>query len=81
MIEEDLEDYHARDSTNTSLVSSRTHTQPEEEDPADEGTEAKGRSDQERERQALQHYLAYDFDEVGMEGKGEDQHTCTHSLR
>jgi hypothetical protein len=38
-------DYRARDGTNTSLVSSRTHTQSEEEDPADEGIEADGRSD------------------------------------
>jgi hypothetical protein len=43
-IEEDFMDYHARVSTDTLLVSSRTHTQPEEEDPRDEGTEAEGRS-------------------------------------
>jgi hypothetical protein len=43
-------DYHARVSTGTLLVSSRTHTQPEEEDPRDEGTEAEGRSSREGER-------------------------------
>jgi hypothetical protein len=51
--EEDLEDYHARDGTDTSLVSSRTHTQPKEEDPTDEGAEVKGRSGQEGEGRAL----------------------------
>ncbi len=48
--EEDFEDHHAQDGTNTSLVSSRTHAQPEEEDPVDEGTKAKGRSGREGER-------------------------------
>jgi hypothetical protein len=43
-IEEDFEDLHAQDGTNTSLVSSRTHSQLEEEDLADEGVKAKGRS-------------------------------------
>jgi hypothetical protein len=47
--EEDIGDHHARDSTSTSLVSSRTHAQPKEEDPTDEGVEAKGRSDREGE--------------------------------
>jgi hypothetical protein len=42
--EEGLEDYCARDSSNTSFVSSRTHTQPEKEDPADQGVEAEGGS-------------------------------------
>jgi hypothetical protein len=43
--EEDFEDHRARDDTNTSLVSSRTHAQPEEEDLADRGVKVKGRSD------------------------------------
>jgi hypothetical protein len=37
MTEEDVEDYYTWDGTSTALVSSRTDTQPEEEDPADEG--------------------------------------------
>jgi hypothetical protein len=43
--EEGFEDYCAQDGTNTLLMSSRTHAQPEEEDPIDEGIEAKGGSD------------------------------------
>jgi hypothetical protein len=35
--EEAFEDHFAQDGSSTSLVSSRPHTQPEEEDPADEG--------------------------------------------
>jgi hypothetical protein len=38
-IEANVEDYHTRDSSSSSLVSSRTHTQPEEEDPMDESAE------------------------------------------
>jgi hypothetical protein len=41
-IEAKVEDYHARDSSNSSLVSSRTHASSEEEDPIDEGVEAEG---------------------------------------
>jgi hypothetical protein len=41
-----IEDYHARDGSSTSLVSSRPHTQPEEEDPVDEGAKVEGRSSQ-----------------------------------
>jgi hypothetical protein len=44
MIEAYVEDYRAWDGFSTSLVSSRPHDQPEEEDPADEGTEDEGRS-------------------------------------
>jgi hypothetical protein len=44
MTEEDIEDYYTRDSTNTPLLSFRTHAQPEEEDPADEGAEVEGGS-------------------------------------
>jgi hypothetical protein len=43
--QEALEYYYARDGSDTSLVSSRPHTQTEEEDPVDEGTEDEGRSD------------------------------------
>jgi hypothetical protein len=41
--EADVEDHHARDGSNISLVSSKHHAQPEEEDPADEGVENEGR--------------------------------------
>jgi hypothetical protein len=46
-LEENLVDYSARDSSSTSLVSSRPHTQLEEKDPADEGTKDEGRSGRE----------------------------------
>jgi hypothetical protein len=49
-IEGDVEDYRARDSSSTSLVSSRPHAQPEEEDQMDEGAKDEGRSGQEGER-------------------------------
>jgi hypothetical protein len=45
-----IEDYHAQDNSSTSLVSSRPHTQPEEEDPMDEGAEDEGRGGREGER-------------------------------
>jgi hypothetical protein len=48
--EGDVEDYHARDGSSTSLVSSRPHVQLEEKDPADEGAEDEGRSSREEER-------------------------------
>jgi hypothetical protein len=38
-----IEDNRARDSSITSLVSSRPHTQPGEEDPTNEGAEDEGR--------------------------------------
>jgi hypothetical protein len=44
-IEGDAEDYRARGSSGTSLVSSRPHAQSEEEDPMDEDAEDEGRSD------------------------------------
>jgi hypothetical protein len=47
------------------------HSQPEEEDPVDEGSEDEGRSGQEGERRILQHHLANDPNKVGMEGEGE----------
>jgi hypothetical protein len=34
-IKEDIEDHCARDGNSTPLVSSKTYTQPEEEDPVD----------------------------------------------
>jgi hypothetical protein len=40
--EGDVEDHCAWDGSDTSLVSSRTHAQPEEEDPANEGTKDEG---------------------------------------
>jgi hypothetical protein len=45
-----IEDYRTCDGSSTSLVSSRPHVQPEEEDPADEGAEDEGRSSREGER-------------------------------
>jgi hypothetical protein len=48
--EEGLEDHRAQDGSNTSLVSSRSHTQLKEEDPIDEGAEDEGRGGQEGER-------------------------------
>jgi hypothetical protein len=53
--EQDAEDYHARDGSSTSLVSSRPHAQLEE-DAVDEGTKDEGRSSREGERCALQHH-------------------------
>jgi hypothetical protein len=41
---------HTQDGSSTSLVPSRPHTKPEEEDLADEGTEDEGRSSREGER-------------------------------
>jgi hypothetical protein len=52
--EEALEYYCARDGSSTSLVSSKPHAQPEEENPVDEGTKYEGRSGREGERHALQ---------------------------
>jgi hypothetical protein len=54
-IEEDIEDYRARGGTSTSLLSSMTHTQLEEEDLTDEG--------------ALQHHPPGDLDKARMEGE------------
>jgi hypothetical protein len=53
-------------------VSSRTHAQPEEEDPTVEGAKAKGGSDRKREGRALQRYPADDPDEARVEGEEED---------
>jgi hypothetical protein len=60
--EEGFKDHHAQHGSSTSLVSSRTHAQLEEEELADEGTEAEGRSSQEGERRACQHHPASDPD-------------------
>jgi hypothetical protein len=81
MTEEDVEDYCTRDSTSTLLVSSRTHAQLGEEDPANEGTNIEGGSDQEGKRQTLQHYTIYVPDKVRVECEGEGQHPCTHGLQ
>jgi hypothetical protein len=79
--EEDVEDHFTQDGTSTSLVSTGNHAQLEEEDPMDEGVEAKGRKGREGERSALQQHSASDPYEARMKGEGEDQHTCAHSLR
>jgi hypothetical protein len=50
MTEEDVEDYYTWDNTNTSLVSSRTHAQPKEEDPMNESAEVEGGSGREEKR-------------------------------
>jgi hypothetical protein len=52
--EEALEYNYARDGSSASLVSSRPHTQPEEEDPMDDGAKDEGRSGREGKRRALQ---------------------------
>jgi hypothetical protein len=62
-------------------VSSRPHTQPEEEDLADEGAKDGGRSGREGERRALQRQTIGDPDETRIEGEGESQHPCTHDLQ
>jgi hypothetical protein len=48
--EADVEDHRTRYGSNTSLVSSMPHAQPEEGDPVDEGIKDKGRSGREGER-------------------------------
>jgi hypothetical protein len=48
--EEALKYYYTWDGSITSSVSPRPHTQPEEEDPTDEGIKYERRSDQEGER-------------------------------
>jgi hypothetical protein len=53
-IEEALKFYCTQDGSSTSLVSTRPHTQQEEEDLADEGAKDEGRNSQEGERCALQ---------------------------
>jgi hypothetical protein len=78
--EEDVEDYRARDGSSTSLVSSKPHAQLEEEDLTDECTEDKGGSSRDGERRELQHHLASDPDEVGVEGEGEGRRPYTHDL-
>jgi hypothetical protein len=47
------------------------HTQPEEEDPVDEGAEDEGRDGREGMRRVLQHHPASDTDEARVEGEGE----------
>jgi hypothetical protein len=48
--EEALEYYCTQDGSSTSLVSSRPHAQPEEEDLVDEGAKYEGRNDREGKR-------------------------------
>jgi hypothetical protein len=43
---ESLKYYYARDGSGTTLVSSKPHIQPKEEDLVDEGAKDDGRSDQ-----------------------------------
>jgi hypothetical protein len=78
--EEGFEDHRARDGSDTLLVSSRPHTQLEEEDPTDEGAEDEGRGGREGKRRVLQHHLTSDPDEARVEGEGEGRHPCTHDL-
>jgi hypothetical protein len=61
-------------------VSTRTHTQSEENDPENEGTKAEGKNGREEEGQALQRYSAYDPRKVRMESEEEDQYAHTQSL-
>jgi hypothetical protein len=79
--EEGFEDHRTWDGSSTSLVSSMPHTQPEEEDLADEGIKDKGRGGREGKRRVLQHHPASDPNEARVEGEGEGQHPCTHDLR
>jgi hypothetical protein len=78
-VEEGFEDHHTQDGSSTSLVSSRSHTQPEEEDPVNEGTKNEGRGGQEGKRQILQHHLTNDLDKERVEGE-EGRHPCTPDL-
>jgi hypothetical protein len=71
-----LKDHHTQDGSSTSLVSSRHHTRPEEEDPADEGAKDEARSGQEGERRVLQHHSADDPNKERVESEGEGQHPC-----
>jgi hypothetical protein len=57
-VEEGFKDHRARDGSSTSLVSSKPHTQLEEEDPSDEGAKDEGRGGREGKRRVLQHQLA-----------------------
>jgi hypothetical protein len=71
-VERGFEDYRARNSTGTSLVSSRTHGQPKDEDPVVEGAKAEGRIGRKGEGQTLQCHPTDDPDEARVEGEGED---------
>jgi hypothetical protein len=79
-VEEGFKDHCTQDGSSTSLVSSRPHTQPKEEDPADEGAEDDERGGREGTRRILQHHLTSDLDEARVEGEGEGRHPCTHDL-
>jgi hypothetical protein len=69
--EANVEDYRTRDSSSSSLVSSRTHTQSEEEDPMDESAKVEGGRGLEGKSGRLQHYSAYVPDKARVEGEGE----------
>jgi hypothetical protein len=56
--EEGFKDHRAQEGSSTSLVSSRRHTQPEEEDSTNEGTKDEGRGGREGKRRVLQHHPA-----------------------
>jgi hypothetical protein len=70
--EANVKDYCTRDNSNSSLVSSMTHAQPEEEDQMDESIEVEGGRGREGKRRTLQHYSAYIPDKAKVEGEGED---------
>jgi hypothetical protein len=79
--EANAEDYRARGNSSTSLVTSRTHIQPKNKDLANEDAKDEGRSGRQGERRVLQHHLASDPDEAGVEGEGDGRHPYTHDLR
>jgi hypothetical protein len=54
-------------------VSSRTHSQPEKEDPVNEGAKVEGGSGREGKKLTLQYYLTYVPGKARVEGKGEGQ--------
>jgi hypothetical protein len=66
-----FEDYCTWNTTVTSLVSSRTHAQSEEEDLVAESVDVEGGSGREEKRRILQYYSAYIPGEARVEGEGE----------
>jgi hypothetical protein len=62
------------------LVSSKTHAQPDEKDPMDESVEVEGGCGREGKRRALQHYSTYVPDKARVEGEREYRYPCTHDL-
>jgi hypothetical protein len=53
-------------------MSSRTHIQPEEEDPMNESIKVEGGCGREGKRQILQHYSAYVPDTARVVGEEEE---------